>query len=174
MTIYQHPTLTTARLILRPFTEADSEPLHHILSQKGVLRYFPKPDPPTPEQVQAMIAGLLNHWDKHGYGLWAVESQETGALMGRSGMQYLPDSDEVEVDFILGKEFWRQGFATEAGQASLRYGFELLEVTQIIGIVHLENKASQRLLEKIGLRDAVQTRYFGMDCYRYVINRSAF
>ena len=168
------PSITTSRLILRPFTQADVAAMHQILSATGVLRYFPNSQPPSPERVRHMIANLLNHWDQYGYGLWAIESRLTGKLMGRSGLQYLLETDEVEVDFILGREFWGQGFATEAGQAALRHGFETLDISTIVGIVHVGNKASQRVLEKLGMRRMAKAGYFGMDCYRYGIERASF
>ena len=168
------PTIATPRLTLRAFTEKDVEPLHRILSGRDVLRYFPRTDPPPPDRVQKMVSGLLKHWEKYGYGLWAVESRSTRELMGRSGLQYLPETEEIEVDFLLGKAFWGKGFATEAGRASLRHGFEELGLESVVGIVHPENKASQRVLEKLGMKFMEQTRYFGMDCYRYAIERPGY
>jgi RimJ/RimL family protein N-acetyltransferase len=168
------PTIAISRLILRPFTEEDIDPLHQILIGKDVLRYFPKTDPPRREQVERMVFRLREHWAEYGYGLWAVESRSTGELMGRSGLQYLPETDEVEVDFILGRKFWGQGFATEAGRTGVRYGFEALAVKNIVGIVHLENGASQRVLEKLGMTLKKRAQYFGMDCYRYGIDHSSY
>lgn len=121
-----------------------------------------------------MVSSLLKHWEEYGYGLWAIESRSKGELMGRSGLQYLPETDEVEVDFILGKEFWGQGFATEAGRTGVRYGFEELGVETIVGIVHLENGASQRTLKKLGMTLKKRAQYFGMDCYQYGIDRAAY
>ena len=72
------PTLTTPRLTLRPFTEADAEPLHRILNEDGILRYFPRPEPPDLARVQRLIAGQLQHWEEHGLGWWAVELRSTG------------------------------------------------------------------------------------------------
>ena len=68
------PTLTTPRLTLRPFTEADAEPLHRILNEDGILRYFPRPDPPDLARVERLVAGQLRHWEEHGLGWWAVET----------------------------------------------------------------------------------------------------
>jgi RimJ/RimL family protein N-acetyltransferase len=167
------PTIETSRLVLRPFTEQDVDPTHRILSEEAVLRYFPPTDPPSRERVQRMILGLLRHWERRGYGLWAVESRTAGTLMGRCGLQFLPETEEVEVDFILGELFWGQGFATEAGRASVRYGFEELGVESIAGIVHVENKASQRVLEKLGMEIVEQKQFFGIECYRYVVKRSS-
>lgn len=166
------PTINTANLGLRAFSEMDVDDMHRILIGKDVLRYFPNSSPPAREQVERMIRNLLKHWEQHGYGLWAVETGSEGELMGRCGLLYLPETAEVEVDFILGNNFWGQGFATEAGQASLKYGFEILDLDTIVGIVHTENIASQRVLEKIGMQFTEAKDYFGMPCYRYAIERN--
>jgi ribosomal-protein-alanine N-acetyltransferase len=166
--------ITTERLVLRPYTLEDVGPLHRIVCEEGVLRYFPKPDPPPRERIREMILGQQTHWRERGFGLWAVEALSTGALMGRSGLMYLPQTDEVEVDFILGQAHWRQGFATEAGRASLRYGFEEIGLESVVGIVHPGNVASRRVLEKLGMQVTRPAEYFGMACYRYAIERSAY
>jgi len=57
-----------------------------ILSEEGVLRYFPESGPLTRERVDKMIARLLKHWEEHGYGLWAVISPATGDLLRHYGM----------------------------------------------------------------------------------------
>lgn len=163
------PVIMTSDLILRAFTVEDIDPLYCILRQPDVLRYFPKTTPVSYGKVEKMVVAVLNHWTEHGYGLWAVTSRLNGVLMGRGGLQYLPETQEVEIDFLLGQEFWGQGFATQIGQASLRYGCEELGLENIVGIVHQENKASQRVLEKIGMRFVEQAQYFGMDCYRYIV-----
>ena len=168
------PTLGTARLILRPFGLEDVDAMTRILGQEDVLRYFPRSEPLSRERVERMVLGLMEHWQEQDYGLWAVQSRSSGALMGRCGLQYLPDTDEVEVDFILGRDFWNEGYATEAGRASVRYGFEELGVTCIVGIVHTGNGASQRVLEKLGMVRTEQKEYFGMDCYRYAIDGAGF
>lgn len=161
----------TENLCLRPFTPADAIPMHRIINGKDVLKYFPGTQTLTLEQVERMIDRLLTHWQEKGYGLWAVELRSTGQLLGRCGLQYLPETDEVEVDFILDRNCWGLGFATEAGQATLQYGFDELGHPMIVGIVHPENRASQRVLEKLRLQFAEKTEYFGMACYRYVGER---
>lgn len=168
------PTLTTPRLVLRAFAEEDVDPMHQILGGEEVLRYFPPTDPPPRDRVRRMILGLLRHWDERGYGLWAVESRPDGELMGRCGLQYLAELDEVEVDFILGRAFWGQGFGTEAARASVRYGFEELGLPRVVGIAHVENGASQRVLEKLGMDLVEQREFFGIPCYRYVVERPSF
>lgn len=167
------PRITTARLCLRAFDEGDIDPMHRILCGQDVLRYFPRSDPPPRERVERMIGRLAQHWDERGYGVWAVTARAGGELMGRCGLQYLPETDEVEIDFLLGRDFWGQGFATEAGRASLQYGRENLTVERIVGIVHPENRASRRVLEKLGFAFVERKSYFGMDCLRYMMDRAA-
>lgn len=172
------PTITTARLVLRPFTKEDVDGLHRILSEEGIMRYFPRSTPPSRDRVQKLIAKQLSHWETHNFGWWAVEPRaggrddcvpERGGLIGWNGLQYLPDTQEVEVGYLLSKAYWRQGLTTEAGRASLTYGFETLGLKTIIAVVHPENIASQRVTEKLGLTYTGEAVYFDMPVYRYVI-----
>lgn len=163
------PTLTTARLILRPFAAEDAGPLQRILAQDQILRYFPRPDPPDRARVERLIDGQLQHWEEHGLGWWAVELAGSGELLGWCGLQHLPETSEVEVGYLLGRPHWGQGLATEAARASLRWGFETHGLRSITGIVHPENAASRRVLEKAGLAFVNEAEYFGMAVCRYVI-----
>jgi RimJ/RimL family protein N-acetyltransferase len=166
------PTITTARMVLRPFIEADAEPLHAVLAEKDFLRYFPNPGPPSLERVQKYVALQLKHWQEHGYGRWAVEMQEKSGLIGWNGLQYLPDTDEIEIGYILAKPHWNQGLTTEGALAGLHFAFEQLGLEQIVGIVHPENGASQRVLEKLGMHFTKEAEYFGMQAFRYTIGRA--
>jgi len=155
-------------LRLRPFTPEDAPTMHQILDGPDVLKYFPGPQTVTEVQIERMISRILAHWQEHGYGLWAVEQRTTGALLGRCGLQLITETDEVEIDFILDPGYWGQGFATEAGLASLNFGFAQLNLAEVVGIVHPENLASQRVLQKLGMQFAQATQYFGMAVHRYV------
>ena len=87
--------------------------------------------------------------------------------MGWGGLQFLPETNETEVAYCLGKPFWGQGYATEAARESLAYGFHTLQLKEIIGLTHVENKASQNVLLKIGLHLVDRKTYFGMECFRF-------
>lgn len=165
------PTVDTARLSLRPFTLDDTEALYQILSVPDVLKYFPSSDPPDQERVQKLIQRQIDHWQEHGYGWWAVESLAERQLIGWSGLQYLPETDETEIGYLLSKTSWGKGLATESAEAGLDFGFSMLALEEIVGIIHPENIASQRVLEKIGLEFVRQAEYFGMHCYQYIVKR---
>jgi ribosomal-protein-alanine N-acetyltransferase len=163
------PTIKTERLNLRPFTLQDAEPLRQILCVPGVLEYFPSSDPPDLERVQKLVQKQIDHWREHDFGWWAVETIEEGELIGWSGLQYLPETDEIEIGYLLSKPYWGEGLATESAIAGLDYGFRTLEIQEIVGIVHPENITSQRVLQKIGLEYQEEAEYFGMACYKYLM-----
>jgi ribosomal-protein-alanine N-acetyltransferase len=166
------PTRITPRLILQPFVEGDVDTLHRILGGKDVLCYFPTTDAPSRERVAKLIAAQLKHWEKHGYGWWAVTLRSGPGLIGWCGLQYLPETGEVEVAYLLDKDHWGRGLATEAARASLRFGFEGLGLESIVAIVHWQNTASQRVVEKLEMPFVERRPYFGLDCFRYEMHRS--
>lgn len=169
------PVVTTPRLTLRPFQTGDVPELHSTLQAAGVLRYFPSTKPPSFEAVERLIQGQHDHWEQHGYGWWAVTmGASQGDLLGWCGLGYLTETDEVEVAYLMGKPYWGRGLATEAAREALRFGFEKLRVEEIVGIVHPENKASQRVLAKLGLLFLEENRYFGMDVHRYRIDLAQY
>lgn len=165
------PTIETTRLWLRPFSPADNAPMHQLMNGQDVMHYFPGSPSLTLAQVERMLAGQAKHWQQHGYGWWAVELKENGDLIGWCGLQHLPETDETEVGYLLGRAYWGQGLATEAAQASVAWGFASLDVLTIIAVTHTENQASQRVAEKCGLAFARADHYFGMDCYIYLRSR---
>jgi len=116
------------------------------------MQYFPRTDPPDLERVQRIIEHQLTHWEQHNLGWWAVTLHGLPELIGWNGLQYLPETDEVEVGYLLSRQFWSQGLATEGARASIMYGFETLGLRQIIGLTHPENIASQNVLKKCGLK----------------------
>jgi ribosomal-protein-alanine N-acetyltransferase len=171
------PTHHSERLTLRSFTGSDAIPLHLIMDQPEMLRYFPNSKPPELDRVKRMISFQWEHWEKYGYGWWAMEvaeKKEKGRFIGWAGLQFLPDTDEVEVAYMLDRNFWGHGLATEAANEGLLFGFEQLKVDEIVGIVHPENAASIRVIEKLGMTYDLRKPYFGMDCFRYALTAAEY
>ena len=160
------PVLFTPRLTLRPLSLDDADALHQVLDDQAVWQYFPLPEIPSLIRTQTYIQGQLHHWAEYSLGHWALEDKNQ-ILMGWGGLQFLPETNETEVAYCLGKPFWGQGYATEAARESLAYGFHTLHLKEIIGLTHVENKASQNVLLKIGLHLVDRKTYFGMECFRF-------
>jgi RimJ/RimL family protein N-acetyltransferase len=165
------PERKTARLRLRAFTPADTDPLLRLMRGEQVLRYFPNPSPPHLQRVAATIEEVLDHWRVKHFGLWAVEKIDDRQLLGRCGLQTIAETGEVEIDFLLGRAHWSQGFATEAGRSALSFGFDEIRLQRVVGIVHPENLASQEVLRKLGFRLQAEAEYFGMQCLRFEVTR---
>lgn len=168
------PTLSTARLTLRPLSEADTPTLVDLLSTGDVLRYFPNPAPPDLARVKRLITHQLNHWAEHGLGWWALERRTQPGLIGWAGLEFLPETQETEVAYLLGRAYWGQGLATEAACAALHFGFVDRQLATIIGLVHPENLGSCRVLEKSGLAFVERKIYFGMEMKRYAAHQSGW
>ncbi len=169
------PTITTKRLRLRPFVLDDIDSLHQIVQQPDIMLYFPpqpRPaNPPPREAIERLIDRQLQDWQVNGYAWWAVEFKDKPGLLGWCGLGYLPETDETEVAYLLRREVWGQGLATEAAQASIDWGFAAFQFDCIIGLTHPDNIASQRVLEKCGLEFVERKEYFGMVCCRYRLER---
>ena len=167
------PTLVTAHLLLRPWRLEDAPSLFEIMREKDIFQYFPPTTPPSLEKAERYITHHLSHWEKFGYGHWAVETLE-GELVGWNGLEYLPDTEETEVGYLLGCPFRGKGYATEVARAAVSFGFQKAGLKSIIGLVHRDNAASIRVLEKCGLGFIDEKRYFGMELRRYRLDREAF
>ena len=168
------PTLLTPRLLLRAWKQEDADAWFNILQEEGILQYFPNQTPPAREKAEAYITHHLTHWRMRGYGHWAVVNKEDGQVVGWSGLEYLPKLNETEVAYLLSRRVWGRGFATEAAQASLQFGFESAGLEKIIGLVHPENLGSVHVLEKCGLTFTDRITLWGMEMSRYGINRLTF
>jgi RimJ/RimL family protein N-acetyltransferase len=114
----------------------------------------------------------IRYWQEHPFGLWAVERRADGALIGQCGLFHLDNTPEVEVAYLLAKDAWGQGYATEAATASLRYGFETADLPRIVAVVRPQNIASQHVLEKIGLSYERDARYYDLDVRYYGLDRA--
>ena len=167
----QVPTLKTARLTLRSMTGEDAAALHRINQSEGVLRYFPNTVPPPLEKVERFVAFQGRHWEQHAYGNWGVVPEGEAEIIGWAGLQFLPELNETEVGFLLDRPFWGLGYATEAAQASLQFGFAACGLDHVIALVHPENSASQRVIAKCGMAYQETLALWGIELRKYRVER---
>lgn len=148
--------IKTARLILRPWTDEDLEPFAMMNADPRVMEYFPSTK--SYEESLTEYRVILDHFKKHGYGLWAVSEHGKTNFIGFIGLSYIDFpaafTPTVEVGWRLAYEYWGKGYATEGAKASLKYGFEVLNLQEIISFTSVQNLRSRAVMEKIGmLRD---------------------
>lgn len=166
--------IETERVYLRPFTFDDLDAFAVICSDQDVMRYIGAGRPLSREETKTRLNSIIEHRNKHGFGVWAAVDKSTGTLMGYCGLQFLDNTSEVEVGYRLAKRFWGVGLASEAAKASLRYGFETLGLGRIVAVVQPANLASQHVLEKIGLSYVKDARFYITEVKYYAITQEEY
>ena len=144
--------LETDRLYMRRFRTNDLDVFSQILGQDEVGQWLPRGRGYTKDEVEKFLDNVAKHWQEKGYGIWAVIEKESGKIIGHCGLNYVKQNDEVEVLYGFGKEYWGLGYATEAAKAALSFGFEKIGLDRIVAFAKIDNIASRRVIEKIGLK----------------------
>lgn len=169
ITVYsQGPT--TERLMHREFNVDDAQSFFKLASDPVINRYTGE----TPlESLEAARLAIENYPDFKtiGFGRWACVLKATETVIGFCGLKYLQELDEVDVGYRLMPDYWGQGLATEACQATIKFGFEVIGLEKIIGLVEPENHASIRVLEKCGLKGVENITFGGTPALKYTICR---
>ena len=96
------------------------------------------------------MAGHAGHWVLRGYGMWVVERQADGTLLGRVGLWNPEGHPGLEVGWHLARQAWGQGYAIEAARAAMEWAWTVLEAPRLISIIHPENAASIHVAERLG------------------------
>jgi ribosomal-protein-alanine N-acetyltransferase len=179
------PTLTTARLELRPITADDLDDLAALYADPEVMRYIGTGQPRTRAETIGRLHLQVEHWRTHGFGFFMLRlrgepaasaagcASAPGAFVGRCGLQHLGNTGAVELGYTLAKPYWGQGYATEAARACVGYAFGALGLERIVAIARPANAASRRVLEKLGMRLVKTTEWDGGPVVWYEIERSA-
>lgn len=165
--------LETARLRLRMFTPDDLAALSLIFADPHVMEYLGKDGLPISfEETAGALTSIIEHWHRNGFGRWAVEDKTDGRLLGYAGIRSL--EGQAELVYLLAKEYWGQGLATEVAVACLRYGFTEKRFDSILALTRPLNLRSRRVMEKIGMKFEKDANYFGIDVVQYVVNRHEY
>ena len=150
------PRLDTPRLVLRGWSQDDRGAFAAMNADACVMRYVGDGRPLDQAGSDVLLEHVEAHWGEHGFGLWAVQAAgEPGELLGFCGLaipSFLPEVlPAVEVGWRLRRDAWGSGYATEAAQAALAWGWDELGLEQVIAIVDPRNDASLRVAEKLGM-----------------------
>lgn len=145
--------IKTERLVLRPWQKEDLELFAQLNSDAHVMEYFPSTL--NREESDNLAERISTKLEEQGWGLWAVSVPGIAEFIGFIGLaepsfnaHFTP---AVEVGWRLAYDFWGRGYATEGAMACLRYGFEKLNLNEIVSFTATQNMRSRRIMEKIGL-----------------------
>lgn len=150
--------LRTERLLLRPWRLGDEAPMAAVNRDPEVTRHLNRRV--DEEAVAAFYGQMVSHWDRHGFGAYALESREPGlegTFLGFAGLAFPPPflsaaGDLPELGWRLARAGWGRGLATEAAFAARDDAFGRLELPEVISIIHPDNERSQRVATKLGMR----------------------
>jgi RimJ/RimL family protein N-acetyltransferase len=169
------PKIFTERLIIRPFQERDIEPSYKLNLDEEVSRYTGDGGIVSFAEIERRIKeNVWGDYERYGYGRMAVESKETGEFIGFTGLKYLEDLKRVDIGFRFARKWWGKGYATESALPFLEYGFESLNLPEIIAMVLPENKASIRVIEKLGMSFEKETIEDGLNAYIYQLKKENY
>ncbi len=145
-------TITTQRLILRQFTLDDIDAVYkNYGSDEKVNRYISFAPCFSKESTQQFIQMHIKQYASNPafYG-WAITVH--GEVIGSVGLFNVDDADQCELGYSLGSRWWNQGYTTEAAQAVLDYAFHELNAHRVYASHHIDNIASEKVLQKIGMK----------------------
>lgn len=142
--------LETDRLRLREITVDDVPRLYELYKDEEITKYMEPLFADYDEEVIYTQSYIRNIYHFYGYGMWIVELKDSDTVIGRAGFEFKEDFDGLELGFMIGKDYQRQGYAYEICKAALEYGKKELEISDYRVLVDEENIASIRLSEKLG------------------------
>jgi ribosomal-protein-alanine N-acetyltransferase len=145
--------LHTKRLLLRRWTREDRVPFAAINSDPEVMYY--RFAPLNRQESDDLIDEIEACFDKHGFGLWAVERRHDGRLLGFTGLAIsdfdAPFCPAIDVGWTLARDVWGHGYATEAATASLDFAFGELELSEVVAHTTRLNEPSQAVMRRLGM-----------------------
>jgi len=145
--------LQTQRLILRRWRPTDHDLFAAMNADPIVMQHFPAVM--SLEETAAAIARIEAHFDRHGYGLWAVDIPHVTSFAGFIGLNIPSYQTHFtpchEISWRLATKYWSQGFATEGARAVARFAFNALDLPEIVSYTAVGNLRSRRVMERLGM-----------------------
>jgi RimJ/RimL family protein N-acetyltransferase len=145
--------IETARLILRPYREADRAPFHAMVADPEVMH---DSAPMTPAEADVFFARRRDQIENDGFGKWAIERRADGGFLGFAGVSHayhgLPIAPALEVGWRLARHAWRHGYAAEAARASITDTFQRTGAAEILSFTLPTNTRSLAVMQRLGFR----------------------
>ncbi|MDQ6698868.1 MAG: GNAT family N-acetyltransferase [Acidobacteriota bacterium] len=165
------PILETDRLFLNTWESGDWTGFRPIATDTEVMRYITGGEPWSDELIQAFIDRQISLYAESGFCRWKLTEKSSGELIGFCGVGFWRDALDPEIGWWLARRCWGRGLATEAARVALHDAFERVRLERIISIAAVENSASTRIMEKLGMKRKSEFERDRVRLVRYAINR---
>lgn len=169
--MFEIPVLATERLRLVALSEKHFEAYAAMLADEGTTRFIGDGQPLDRMNAWRSMAMLLGHWMLRGYGMWALELEDSGEFVGRAGLHNPDGWPDLEIGWMLRPGFRRRGLATEAARAVLDYAFRELGAERVISLIRIENAASERVARRLGGHQSTTIDFLGSATLVYSYHR---
>ncbi len=146
------PSLSTRRLILRRIEERDTDDMYEYSCDRAVSKYLLWSAHESKEQTRKFIRSVIKYYAKQLFYDWAIVEKKSGKMIGTCGFARIDEANNsAELGYVLSRSHWGNGYAPEAAQAVLQVGFCELGLNRIEARYMVENTASARVMEKLGM-----------------------
>ncbi len=165
--------IETKRLLIRPYRFEDVHEIVSMFQDQEVMEFMPNGTDKTLRDTEMRIANYINHYSVYGYSKYVLMDKGTKQLIGDCGICRIEHSEINELGYRVKKEFWNQGFATEAANAIIGYAFNDLKFTELNALVERQNTKSIYILEnKLGFKSDGQLFCYGKNFEWYRLDHS--
>ena len=174
--------VVTPRLILRPLSPSDADAYVAMRFHPGVAQWLPVSQGDPLERARATINAFAADWSTRGYAPWGAFERVAlrdgveceGRLAGHVGLRFLPEFDGTEVLYAFHPDLHGKGYAREAAEASLDFGFDVVRLPSILAITLEANVRSWGLMKRLGMTRGPDGHYKGLDVVRYDIDAATW
>ncbi|WP_164669014.1 GNAT family N-acetyltransferase [Virgibacillus doumboii] len=153
--------ISTKRILMRQLTVADIKEFYEIVKKNSVGEWLGIGNGMSFEESEQYVNKIIKHWNQHSFGVWAVVNKSTKEIMGHCGLRYIDDTENIEIIYLLDPKFWGMGYATEAGNAAIKFAFKSLKINKLTARVRTNNLKSKKVIDKLGFKFIYDKDYDG-------------
>ena len=167
-------TLETERLILEPWQSADWTAFRPIATDVEVMRYITGGVAWSDDRIRRFIDGQVELYRTRGFCRWKLIEKPAAEPIGFCGVGFWGDGMEPEIGWWLARRYWGRGLATEAATEALRDIFERVRLERVVSIAMPGNRASLRVMRKLGLEFECEFESESVQLVRYAMDRERY
>ena len=174
--------LETERLVLRPLSLDNLDDIARFVADPETMRFIGTGGPRTREQARDSLEWMIETFERQGFGQFGVERKEDGALVGRAGLNVWNPTDwsitrldeadgptEIEIAYLFGRDYWGNGYATEAAAAVRDWALGDLRLERLIALIYPDNARSIAVARKLGMEPEGEADFGGSPLTVYAL-----
>jgi ribosomal-protein-alanine N-acetyltransferase len=150
---------STERILMRKFMKEDINEFYEIVKMHEVGEWLGLGKGMSFEETEEYINRILEHWNLHNFGVWALINKSNKEIMGHCGLRYIDDTEDIEIIYLLNPKYWGKGIATEAGNGAVTYAFNTLKINKLLARIKPSNSRSKNVINKLGFRFIGNRKY---------------